>query len=351
MTSTADLLDLNVGIRTDTFWFDLLDSGHNPIGTLYPSLDAPPHVRNDTTRTTFRTCTGLSIPRATLADINPLTDRLRVRMGLQNGEDFPLGVFMFGQDVRSPRSWGSVWTPDLFDETFAVDQPLDATVGLAPGDSILTLINSLVAQVNLPDVDFSGVADAYATTSATYAAGTSRNLAVVALFKLLGYYPPFFNNAGTYTAKPAPTSASGPDHIYNTGGRILAGTITTTNASYRSPNRWQVVGGSTTGAIVGVYDLPPSAPNSYAMTGVRVVQSDQQQGIPTLAIANLAAYINALTDQNTYVQAAFDSTADPQHGTFDLVQLLGVLMQETAWDIECKSGGAMTHNLSAYYPQ
>lgn len=358
--STAGILDLTeVAVRNDRFVFELLDSAHNLIGQLKVSDTSAPHVRNDTSRSVFRTCTGLTVldgarfPDANyvpLSQINTLRDRVRVSMVLQNGVTFPLGVFMIGDDNRAPFSWGQIWTPELFDETFIVDQPLDQTYGLAPGDSILQLVNLLVGQVGLASVDFSGITDAHASSTVSYAAGSSRNQAVIALVALLGCFAPYFDNSGVYTTKAAPSPSAGPDLIYGSDDRVLDGTTTTTNSIYRAANRYEVVTTGAQGGPVGIYDLPASAPNSYANTGLRVVSSSSSQGIPDVATANLAAYINALTDRDTYVVANFSSTADPRHDTFSLVQIFGVLMQETAWEITCSSGGAMTHTLSAYYP-
>lgn len=358
--STAGILDLTeVAVRNDRFVFELLDSAHNLIGQLKVSDTSAPHVRNDTSRSVFRTCTGLTVldgarfPDADyvpLSQINTLRDRVRVSMVLQNGVTFPLGVFMIGDDNRAPFSWGQIWTPELFDETFIVDQPLDQTYGLAPGDSILQLVNLLVGQVGLASVDFSGITDAHASSTVSYAAGSSRNQAVIALVAMLGAYPPYFSNAGVYTAKAAPSASAGPDIIYGSNDRVLDGTITTTNSIYRSPNRYQVVTTGAQGGPVGIYDLPASAPNSYENTGLRVVSSSSSQGIPDVATANLAAYINALTDKQSYVQTSFSTTADPRLDTFNLAAVYGVLLQAVSWEVTCSSGGPMQVTAQAFYP-
>ena len=360
LLSSADILSLTgVGVRADSFVFELLDVHHNVIGPLKVSETSAPTVTNDTTRSVFRTCTGLTVLDGNqgddgtflrLADIDPLRSRLRVSMVLQNGEAFPLGVFMFGDDTRKPFSWGTEWTPALFDETFVVDDPLDQTYGLAPGDSIVQLVNLLVEQCNLASVDLSAVVDQHAASAVTYAAGSSRNQAIIALLALLGVLPPFFDNDGTYTAKAAPASGQGPDHILASGTIIIDGSTSTTSSLYRAPNRYQVIGSDPSGAFIGTYDLPDSAANSFVNTGDRVVSSTTMQGVPSTAVANLAAYVNALTDRNNYIAATASTTADPTFGTFDLVQLYGVMLIETAWSLVCSSGGSMTHTLAGFYP-
>lgn len=351
MTSTADILDLNVGVRADTFKFELVAAtDRTPLGDLNVEIDQPPTVTFDTSRPTFRTCNALRVSARDLAGINVLTERIRPYMILQNGARFNMGVLMFGSDARKPYSWGTVWTPELFDESFLVDQGLDQFVSISPGESILSKINALVAPVGLAAVDFSAITDAHAATAASWQVASSRRIAVNALFGMLGVYPPFFDNEGVYVAKPPPGPGAGADHVYSWGGRVIDGSTTITNTVYRAPNRYQVDNGDPQGAVVGIYDLPDSAPNSYALTGRRIVNDQTQQGIPSVAVANLAAYVNALTDRNTYIQATWSSTADPRHSGFDLCDLFGVRYLETGWSIQCVSGGPMTHSGNVYYP-
>lgn len=345
----ADLLDLTFGGRADAFEFELLNSAHQKLGTLDVVADSPPTVRNDTSRNIFRTCSGLLVAAADLSQIDTLKDRVKVWMILQNGSRYPLGVFMFGEDVRAPHSWGNVFTPELFDETFIVDQPLDRNVSLFPGQSILATVNGLVGEIGLPDVDLSGVQDQFAGDIPGTSAGSSRSKLIVSLVGLLGCYPPYFNNAGAYTTKPAPGADATAALVYDSGGRIIAGSIRTKNSSFRAPNRYQVISNTTQQGYVGVYDLPATAPNSYANTGHRVVDSQSMQGLPSPEIAAQAAYVNALTDRNAYAGAQFDSTADPRHDTFEMISFLGTTMQETSWSLVCSSGGRMSHSVIAWY--
>lgn len=350
VVSSADILDLTgVSVRADEFTWDLLDAAHNQIGSLDVNLDTPPRIRNDTSRSAFRTCSSLAVSAADLSEINQRRDRVRANVTLQNGASFPLGIFMFGADARVPFSWGTTWTPELFDESFIVDQPLDQAYGVAPGDSILALVNLLVAQCNLPDVDFSMVADAPASGTISQKAGDSRRTLVSNLIQALGYYPPYFANGGTYTSSRAPVAGQAPDLTYASGGRIIDGSITTTNSGYRAPNRYQVVASSGSTAVVGQWDIPDDAPNSYANTGVLVVVTIPISGIPDVATANEIARLESLIDRNAYTQVSWSSTCDPRHDTFDLVSVLGVPYVESSWEIECRSGGLMSHSGIGFY--
>lgn len=351
MISTAELLDLapaTGGQRAEGFSFDLLDKGRQTLGSLDVSLSSAPRVRFDTSRSIFRTCTGVVIPRREAAAFDPARSRVRARMRLGNGDSLSLGVFMFGDDVRGLHSWGERATPALFDETFDVDQALEQTVGVAPGGSTLALFAQLVGELDLPDFDIN-VPDQPAATSLVYKAGTSRNQALRALAALLGCFPPFFDNEGTYRLRQAPAPGAPAQHIYETGGRIFAGSVEYSSSEYRAPNRWIVVSDNPSGSIVGIYDLPDAAPNSFANTGRRVRSEKQMQGIASQEIADLAAYVNALTDRNNYTKATFRSAADPRHDGFELSQLYGSVWAETAWEIACSPGGGMTHDLTGFW--
>jgi hypothetical protein len=346
------LLDLNVGIRYDSFLFQLLTQDHSSvIGTLDVDLSQPPTVSVDTARTTFRTCTGLRVSAADLSAIDVRHDRVRPILRLQDGSEESLGVFMFGTDNKAPFSGWETWTPDLFDETWILNQPVPSTVSLSAGGSALSLFIAIVQAVGLPVVEITGVTDATVSTAVTWRAGTLATKILNDLAGILACYPPFFANSGAYRLKPSSPPGSPSDHVYELGGRIFYGSEILTNSAYQAPNRYTVTSTDTLGnTIVGVFDLPPEAPNSYANTGTRVVKDEPITGIASQELADLAAYVDALTDQKTsYIQGTFNSAADPRHDVWDLVQLRGKQYQETGWSIVCKAGAPMNHQLIGFY--
>ncbi len=350
MTSTTDLLDLaGGGVRGESYEFELLDAAHNIIGTLDASETAAASVRVDTSRPIARTLNGLTIVSTDLSGINVLTDRVRPVMILANGDRLSLGVFVFGDDNRVPASWGTTWTPDLFDETFNVDIPLQTAVGLPPGGSVLQLAAALLRQVPNLIWDLSAATDAQATSvAAAHKPPDSMLLPLTDLATLVGCYPPHVTNEGVLIFRPVTSSSATADHVYDDGGRVIADSVRTTNSSYRAPNLYQVVSESPTGSIVGEFRLPPEAPNSIEATGNVRISSRSQAGL-TLDLANLAARIDALTDRKSYVKASFSSPNDPRHQPFDLVELYGVRFQEISYGWTLVAGGIMDHGLQGFY--
>ena len=335
------------GQRVESFVFELLDTSHNALGLLDVQASTP-SIALDTSRAIMRTCSGVQISSRTFSDIDVRKHRLRPSLVLSNGARYSLGVFMFGNDVRERTSYGTKWMPDLFDESFIVGQALGQTYSWAPGSSVLGAIAVLFGDVGFPTIAV-GVADQAARTPLIYKAGTLRIDAANALAALLGAYPPYFDNNGVPTLRAAPLVGAQVNHIYDDGGHVVAGFTQLTNSWYKAPNRYIVTGDDVAAGIVGVYDLPAIAENSFANMGVIVTQVTSMQGLASAAIANTAAYVQALIDTTSYLQGSFQSTVDPRHGAYDLVQLYGARYQETGWTISCALGAPMTHTLTGIY--
>lgn len=355
----APLIELEgIGRRVDTFAFELLDTDRSSKGYLKVAKDSVPTVDLDTSRSTPRTLSGITLQNpdgsvtdaqfVRLDDIDTHRSRVRVKATLQNGSSWPLGVFMFGTDNRNIASVGETWSPELFDESFLLSQDLDRTWSRPAGSSVLAMFSDIagarLAALGIP-TDY-GVDDVAAATALTYKVGTSRNDALLALASLLGAMPPFFANAGAHTLKVAPTFSSPIDHVYDAGSRIEDPSITVTNSAYKAPNRYLVVGDGDL-PVRGIYDLPASAPNSFAATGELVTAPVHTvSGVTDPVLANLIAYVDSLKDRTTYGTATFSGAFDPRHGAYDTVQLLGVPYLETGWSVECVSGGAHRHVLT-----
>lgn len=365
MTATTnEILDLDGPTRVDGFRFDLLDAQHKPIGSLSVAKDSVPTVSCNTGQTTVRTIENLHVPAADLAAIDAVHDRVQPVMVLASGATYPLGVFMFGEDVRAPFSWGVDWTPSLFDESFILDQSLDMSVGAAPGESLLALYFKVIKPFDLPAVIVE-VADRPVPDGSPllFPAGKETPRSVcAAIAPLVGAYPPFFDENGAWHLKPSLSGTPAPDHFYEVGqlSRIIDGSTKTSSSAYKAYNRWITLGGTTDQPMIGVYDLPASSPNSAAARGGLVVTAPAitYQGIgpsatvtqaEAQALLDVAAQAAALSDRNAYATAEFASSANPQHRTYDVVRFRGDLYLETAWRLECVSGGRHAHSLTRLY--
>ncbi len=101
--------------------------------------------------------------------------------------------------------------------------------------------------------------------------------------------------------------------------------------------------------MIGSYDIPPTAPNSFAVRGFYIVKPIGIQGVVTTAGAIQIAASQYHTDPDQFRSVEFKSTGDPRHDTFEIVQFLGDTYIETAWDMELRAGGPMKHKLRKLY--
>lgn len=350
------ILDGELPIRADDFTFDLVDAAGLSLGTLAVSNDVTaPTIRFDTARTVFRTLSGVEVLRTDLQAIDTENERLRVGITLQNGSAFPLGTFMFGQDNQQPASWGNRLTPELFDQAFLLDQQLEKTISIPTGGSVRGLISTLLAPFSF-DVRID-MPDQAAAAPLLFLAGTSRYDALKMAASLLGCFNPYLDNAGVLRFK-APRGAGDTqvDHTYLIGdgatrGRIFDESVMISNDSYRAPNRYIVTGADPSQPIVGVYDLPDSAPHSAVNRGGRVVTAPVRtvQGLSDPALAVALAYQDAITDRSSFSTVRFAAAADPRHDGFDIMNVLGVRYLETAWELELSVGGEHRHEGSALW--
>jgi hypothetical protein len=355
MTFTdAELLDLAPGLgqRRDGFGFVLLNSDRTPAGSLSVSKSSSPSVQVSTSRTSMRTMSGLIVVDP--PDLQQLAAlRLQPVHILQNGTVKRLGVLMFGQDQRQPTNPRTPWVPQLYDETFLLDQKLDASWSLPQGGSVLATFTAMAGEIldplGVPHVY--DVPDVAADSNLLWPVGSSRNDALVSQAKLLGALPHFFDNDGVHRLQMPPTIDLDPEHFYDSGGRIVKDSVTITSNLFSAPNRYIVTGDNISGApVAGYYDLPPSAPHSAASNGGQIISTTQAvPGVTDPELAAQIAYVNAITDRTTYGTATFDSPTDSRHDIFDTVHLLGITYLETGWTLTCKEGGAMSHQLTRIY--
>lgn len=344
------ILDGQIPVRADDFRFELIDGQGRDAGKFPVSLDATPTIRFDTSRTVFRTLTNVEVLRSDLQQIDTEHERVRVTMLLQNGSEFPLGIFMFGQDNQAPSDFGNTLTPELFDEAFLLDQPLDMTVSVPTGGTIKGLIDRLLAP--FPKLVVRVDADDIGSASPLlFLAGSSRYDALKQAAAMLGCFAPYLDRNDMLRFKlPRDAGDTAVDHTYLRGdltagitGRIFDESIQLSNDSYRAPNRYLVVGDSLTAPVVGTYDLPDSAPNSAVNRDGRVVSTSRTvQGIDASTALHLA-YMDAITDQTAYGKVSFAAAADPRHDGFDTLNVLGVRYLETAWELDLVSGGDHRH--------
>lgn len=347
-----DLLDLVALGRIDWTWeFTLYDRDGDVIGPLHPDLTAgTPSLRWDTSRTTMRTLSGLTLLASDAAGIRPLSDVVGVTMVLQNGSRYPVGRFVFAQVQTQRATAGQPVAYDLLDRAVLLDQPTGRTVALWPSQIVDDLYHRLAHEVLGPDaVMVMASPEVRPAEPLVWPAGTSRYEILADLADMMGCYPPHFDGTGRLVCRPVRVDDDAYDHAYDATSNVIAGSVVEVDASMDAPNRFIVTGGTGVNTVAGRWDVPADAPHSIAQRGYVVAVTRSLNGVETAARARRAARAWARRYTANYRTVSFSTLPDPRHGEFDTVAWYGKPHIETGWEISLAPGGLMTHDLARYW--
>lgn len=353
MATADELLDLDgVSQRASEIRFDILDSRLAPIGTVKPDLDPVARVTNNSNAAIKRTLQGMRLNAAEQADVNPLTDRIRPVWVLENGSQYPLGVFLFASMDRARSEWGLDADVSAVDQCLILDQPLERGVGYPGGTPIRDAIVTQFQAVGIHSYNVDPSITSRIGAPIHWPAGnTSRMKVLNDLAAMAGAYSAYFDNDGVGVVRRVPDlSTVVPTLVYEAGGRILHGSPVESDDLLEAPNRYIVVdSGDPNAAIVGYYDVPAAAPNSFANRGFVIARVISEQGIESNAEAITRGRAAAAQDAGTFEWVQFSSPPDPRHDTFDAVGYLGGVYREQQWTLPLLEGSEMTHDLRRVY--
>lgn len=355
MPTADEWLDLGPGIgtRVDRFRFDVLDRDLTVIGALDVRSDQPPVIENNRNRPIKRTLT-LTPPPGVLDDLDLFADRIRPVMITPDGTEHPMGVFLFADLSQLRQTYGLVPQPGgvmLVDQSLILDQPLPESIYCAGGACIAITLDGLFADAGIPSYEIElTYGGTFNGGTILFPPGSSRLQAMNELAANAGAYSVFFDNDGVGRVRPVPDLDT-PTRSYVDGRNIVAGSIIETNDTLSAPNRFIVLSGdgvSTDEPVVGVYDVPASAPHSAENRGYVVATVIQAQGIGNTVDADRRARVEA--DRSVgYEWVSFSSPVDPRHDTYDVVDFRGATYREQGWSITCQAGIPMTHELRRSY--
>lgn len=364
MLTSEDLLDLPtyMGQVGCSFRFEVTDGATGqPLGTITPLRDSAPTLDHDTTSTISRRVQSLTLGVADSQAINPLTDRVSISMvlGDRARTTYPLGRYMFADVTRARYSQGLLTPATLYDEMFIVDQALAQGFN-ALGQPVDVAIRRLLDGLPIGDVYIDSTSQ---TSSNAWSAGTSGGSVLTELATVGDLFKPWFNNLGQMRAIRSfePDASQLATIDLDDPPRVLRDSIAESDDLLAAPNRYVVVSNSTGGTmstdgseqdppppVVGVYDVPSSAPHSIAQRGFVIPQVVEAQ-VSTATAA--AAYARALGRQrDVYQRVELSTPADPRHDGYDVVRWAGMLWLETGWSMTLVPGAEMRHKLRRLFP-
>lgn len=352
MPLTTDIVSVKgIGQRALAYRFDVLDNTDTKIGEVTPYRDeGTPTITQDTTRGVQRDMANLNLAPSDRAAINPLSDRIRPVLVLEDGATWHLGTFLFADSSTTLSSWGEPLTASLVDKTLIVDQPFEHSFSVASAHSVRLAMLTLVEDLGLTVIAESNAATVGAPM--TWAPGTSRLQILSDLAAAGGYLPPYFDREGRCRIRveidPATTT---PDVVYSEGANVFAGSVFSSDDLLRTPNRYVVIGTDANNEpIFGVSDVSAGAPFSYANRGFRVVEVVHQQGIEDSAAARVAARVLALS-RAIYETTTFAGPPDPRHDAYTVVDFLGERWLEQQWSLPLTAAGPMMHTVRKVYTE
>nr|WP_205807715.1 hypothetical protein [Micromonospora sp. HNM0581] len=338
-----------VGQRSVSYRFDLVD-GRTGVrrGPVTPLRDSVPSLIHDVTGIIVRRVESLTLGVADARRLRPLTDRVAISM-VVGGRAYPLGRYMVGDATQLQTSTGSTAPLVLFDEMFVVDQELETGfegAGQRVDQAVLRLLAGLpIGEVR---VDWTEL-----TSVSSWSPGNTRGMALRDLSRQGGFFLPWFNHAGRLRLMRAFEPASQPPTIdLDASRRVIRASVARGSELLTAPNRFVVVSndpGADVAPVVGVYDVPASAPHSIAQRGFVLPKVVEAQ-LPSQAA--VTAYARTLGIQQTvYESVELSTPADPRHDGYDVVRWDGSLWLETGWSMPLMPGGAMRHTLRRAYPE
>ena len=344
MTSLLGLV--GYGQRTSTFRFDLLNSGLSKIGEVHPLRDSPPSVENNINRRIKRTLTGLALPPSEMAAVDPFGDRVRPVMVLQNGTEYPLGVFLFADKSTPIDTAGGIGATALVDQTLILDQGIPAGWTVPAGRNVGAALADVFAATPIGTADVAATAVARGSPLSWPAGRTTWRTILADLAEVASLYSPHFSNAGRATVAAVPDLEIAAATIaYGLGGTAYRGSILASDDTLSAPNRYIVIDTSPTATpVVGVYDVPATARHSYARRGFYVTRTIERQGLPNAAAAAAAARAAGQTDTQ-FAYLTFAGAPNPTHDTYDVVSFNGVRYREQSWALPLREGSDMRHEL------
>jgi hypothetical protein len=339
-----NLLD-QVAARSSTFRFGLVDGVTGEVKEdLTPIRNAT--LSHDTTRTIKRQL-SLNLGVYDTERVNPLVDRVLVYMVTADGTEWPLGKYMFTDASLLVSTGGDLDNTVLNDEMFLVDQQISKGI-----NGVNRSINATVSAVmnDFPFIKVIQEASFFEGTQA-WTTGSGRGQILQDLALAGDMFSPWFDNNGAMRLiRSFDPALSVCDFNFDEGNSVIRAGIVETSDILTAPNRFIVIsnsGDSVFGEVVGIADVPVTAPNSFANRGFYIVETNDLQVQNT---SQAQAVANNLALRRTVFERVTITTApDPRHDSYNVVQWQGEKWLELAWSMTLAEGAPMTHNLRKAY--
>lgn len=363
------LLDLApwVGQRQCTYRFQRINgvTGQD-MGEIRP-IRSNPILTHDTTRTIKRQL-NLNLGAEDTADINAVQDRVLPFMVFPNGQEYPLGRFVFTSLSEQVFTSGSLSNIVLNDEMYVIDQQItkgiDASnlaLSSTPGTPNFIIgtgqVNrgsaiSRVLEILLQDFDIQVEIEASPfVINQAWAAGAQRGQIIETMALAGDYFSPWLDNNGIMQFIRAFNPALRiPDFDWDAGNQVMRSSIVRQSDILNAPNRFVVISNSSADpgiAIFGSADSAINAPNSFENRGFYIPRVVDVQALTVQQCQAMAQ--NLMQRQTIFETTTLTTAPDPRHDSYNVIHWLGELWLELAWSMTLTEGAPMSHTLRKAY--
>lgn len=346
------LLDLPpwVGQREATFRFDLINGVTNEIKeALNPMRGATLTHRS---RQAIKRQLTFTLGAQDTARVDLIQDRVLPWMVFPNGEEYPLGRYMFTDSSRQVFTSGKLSNIVMNDEMYLVDQQIETGF---TATQVAVTVESNVSQViarllfDLP-IRFHTEGTPFASVG-SWRAGARRGMILEDLALTGDYFSPWFDNHGVLRfIRSFNPALSVPDLDWDSGKQVLRSQIVENDDLLNAPNRFTIVSNAPEDRSIPTYgsaDAPVTAPHSVARRGFVIASV---QDLQALTIDQCTAIAKNFVERQTVFETVNLTTApDPRHDSYNVIHWNGDLWLELEWGMTLTEGAPMTHVLRKAY--
>jgi hypothetical protein len=353
-TTTEVTLDgaAYVGQRSDTWRFDIVDVVTGYRRAINPIMSGSAGIRHDTRATIKRTITGLTLTAEDTAVFNSLSSRLEPFM-IVKGEEFQVGRYVPSDWARFPQTRGTTSSASFYDEGFIVDQQITNAFGAnnPNGETVFSMISRFVAKYPITSYIEPPAPNEIFTSLASWSAGTRGGFILDQLALDGNYLAPWFDNTSVLQFRRAVDPAGElPSFDFDDGYSVVRDSIVESDNLIDAPNRFVVIGNASAALenpVVGVADVPSSAPHSIANRGFVVPDVSSRQ-VQSQGQASAIA-LNLVRNQTLVEQADLSTLPDPRHDSYDIIRWREEKWVEVAWTLPFNVTSLMGHTLRKVY--
>lgn len=334
--------------RVVWYEFDLLDKDEKPLGkiTATGSID-------QNAGASIQRCASLSIREE--REIDFLSERVKPSMCLEtpNGiARFPLGVYLMSSPSRKSSSGSIGREIDCYDKTQILqDDKFTARYRCAKNTTYFANVAAIITSAGVTDFQVTTDVKELAA-DIEFEPGTSKLEAVNTLLESINYNPLYCDATGKLVGEPYQEPLLRTvDCSYDTGKN----SITMPGASeeldvFDAPNKIvRYLESADRGFMIS--ELTNTDPLSKLSTVSRGRTIVDIAAVNDIADQNtLDAYVARIaTEKKIYQKILFNTAVMPNHGSNDCIYIVNKDLDvtgkyiETAWHIEMKTGGTMSH--------